>query len=1116
MSTMDEIEEESKAAAEKMVMNMMQRPGQLEKVEQYKKRITHKKASIEAQLKSAVQGKLDGVSVGLRQLQECLDDVQQINLKMDELEELLQSVPPLVASLQAVREEDSRHSQYVTAMDSLKHIFTVPESVAKTNQWIGEGKLLHAHQCLSDLENSRDDLLYELHRLPNQSSHDKIMLKAYFEDVEMVSNLLEKQIKLILERTLNTVRKEPTVIVTALRIIEREEKRDQMALQQQDQSGFMPPGRPKNWRTKAFEVLERVTAQRVEGTRVDEREDNKLWLIRYLELTRQLILEDLMVVKTLCVPCFPPHYDIVNKYVNMYHTCLSTSLQDIVQNGLEGNEYVTLLSWILNTYPGPELMGSPKVNVDVSTLPPLLSDEMMQKLQDEYLQKMESNYMEWMEKTLESERAEWAAERSPEVEPHTNAFHTHAPVIIFQMIDQNLQVTETISKEITFKALLLSIDQVTRYGNMYREGVIQFKNGYFADRSRLAYFTHHMITIVNNCEQMVRLAQQTQARRWPPAAPAKHHPPAERSFDRLLSTFQVTHCTHHMITIVNNCEQMVRLAQQTQARRWPPAAPAKHHPPAERSFDRLLSTFQVTHCTHHMITIVNNCEQMVRLAQQTQARRWPPAAPAKHHPPAERSFDRLLSTFQVTHCTHHMITIVNNCEQMVRLAQQTQARRWPPAAPAKHHPPAERSFDRLLSTFQVTHCTHHMITIVNNCEQMVRLAQQTQARRWPPAAPAKHHPPAERSFDRLLSTFQVTHCTHHMITIVNNCEQMVRLAQQTQARRWPPAAPAKHHPPAERSFDRLLSTFQVTHCTHHMITIVNNCEQMVRLAQQTQARRWPPAAPAKHHPPAERSFDRLLSTFQVTHCTHHMITIVNNCEQMVRLAQQTQARRWPPAAPAKHHPPAERSFDRLLSTFQTLRDEAAKFLLEEAFLDLEQHFDDLFTTKWMTSSIPVDTICVTLDDYFQDYNHLREKNFEYVINEAQNLVYKKYITAMLSKKITFKTVEEAQQAATKIVKEANQIRSFFRKIALHAEGVNVDWPFEVMGVLAEVLRCQDIEMLSLDLHGLLEKCPDVSEEQLVRLLALRGDIPRAPPHPTAPQLFKSITFNDRLLSHFTL
>jgi hypothetical protein len=86
-------------------------------------------------------------------------------------------------------------------------------------------------QSLTDLENSRDDLLYELHKLPNQAPADKVMLKAYFEDVEVLSQLLEKQLRLVLSRTLNTVRKEPTVIVTALRIIEREEKADAFALQ---------------------------------------------------------------------------------------------------------------------------------------------------------------------------------------------------------------------------------------------------------------------------------------------------------------------------------------------------------------------------------------------------------------------------------------------------------------------------------------------------------------------------------------------------------------------------------------------------------------------------------------------------------------------------------------------------------------------------------------------------------------------------------------------------------------------------------------------------------------------------------------------------------------------
>lgn len=87
-----------------------------------------------------------------------------------------------------------------------------------------------------------------------------------------------------------------------------------------------------------------------------------------------------------------------------------------------------------------------------------------------------------------------------------------------------------------------------------------------------------------------------------------------------------------------------------------------------------------------------------------------------------------------------------------------------------------------------------------------------------------------------------------------------------------------------------------------------------------------------------------------------------------------------------------------------------------------------------------------------------------------------------------------------------------------------------------MLRCQDIEMLSLDLHGVVAKCPDMTEEQLARLLALRGDVPRAhvrecvaiaraapqaaaapaAPRPPHAALFQNITFSDRLLGHFAL
>ena len=111
--------------------------------------------------------------------------------------------------------------------------FTSLHTFFKSNKVTYQNNLFvpYISQSLTDLENSRDDLLYELHKLPNQATADTNMLKAYFEDVHTLSQLLEKQLRLVLSRTLNTVRKEPTVIVTALRIIEREEKADIFALQ---------------------------------------------------------------------------------------------------------------------------------------------------------------------------------------------------------------------------------------------------------------------------------------------------------------------------------------------------------------------------------------------------------------------------------------------------------------------------------------------------------------------------------------------------------------------------------------------------------------------------------------------------------------------------------------------------------------------------------------------------------------------------------------------------------------------------------------------------------------------------------------------------------------------
>lgn len=401
------------------------------------------KVSVEGMLKTAMQTQLDGVRTGLIHLQTSLQDIHEVKKTLQEIEETFPVVPNLVDKLRQVREESMKHSQYAAAMENLKHIFNVPESIQKTREWIADGKLLLAHQQLMELENSRDDLLYELHRLPSTSQADKNMLKHYFAEVEKLSEELGKQLWLLIRLTLNSVRKEPQVIVTALRIIEREEKADALALKRFDSTGFMPQGRPKQWRRRVFEILEESVSERITGNQFHDRESNKMWLVMHLEVTRQIIINDLRVVKMACVPCFPPHYNIVQEMLHLYHRCLSAHLQEIA-NQLEGNEYITLLNWI-QAYESSELMGHPDLNFNLEEegLEPLLPKPTIKDLTNKYLATIEKNYKEWLNNTINREERDWRSESYPESDDSRH-YQTTTPVIVFQMIDQHVIIKKSL------------------------------------------------------------------------------------------------------------------------------------------------------------------------------------------------------------------------------------------------------------------------------------------------------------------------------------------------------------------------------------------------------------------------------------------------------------------------------------------------------------------------------------------------------------------------------------------------------------------------------------------------------------------------------------------------
>lgn len=226
----------------------------------------------------------------------------------------------------------------------------VPEIVRETQDLIEHGELLQAHRKLMDLECSRDGLMYEQYRMDSGNTRDMALIHSYFGSTQGLSDELAKQLWMVLQRSLVTVRRDPTLLVSVVRIIEREEKIDRRTLDRKRQTGFVPPGRPKNWKEKMFTILDRTVTTRIEGTQADTRESDRMWLVRHLEIIRKYVLDDLTVAKNLLAQCFPPHYEIFRSLLRTYHQALSARMQDLAAEDLEANEIVSLLTWVLNTY----------------------------------------------------------------------------------------------------------------------------------------------------------------------------------------------------------------------------------------------------------------------------------------------------------------------------------------------------------------------------------------------------------------------------------------------------------------------------------------------------------------------------------------------------------------------------------------------------------------------------------------------------------------------------------------------------------------------------------------------------------------------------------------------
>ncbi|XP_051657951.1 exocyst complex component 3-like protein isoform X3 [Manacus candei] len=451
----EKAEKLARGAALKWASGVFYRPEKLEGLGHYRSRETQRNSSIQSRLKSTVQSYLEG---GLQQMRALVE----------------------------------KHVQLASVVQVLPQIFSVQEVFSHTLQLLHGQRLLEAHAELMMVEHLRDDILSQLHLRGLSSAQTTVL--SYFSGLQQLNETLAKQLWDIVGSSLRLVREDPVLFVTAVRIIEREEKIDDTLLLE---ATFLPPGRPKGWRQKFYHVLQdTITGPRFCAAHVDAEGPG---LARHLAALQKDIVSELRVVKDLMVQCVPAHYNILSVCTTTYHQALTSHLQEILREDLDKQGLFLLLEWALHVYHSPEMMGHPDLlpEVDVSALGPLMSPELVDQTERRYVVKVKASVLEWMQRTLEVEFKEWFREEEPETD-HQGFFQSALPVIVMQMLNENIQVASLINDSLQQKVYNMALEELEAFLGRLREALVQCGKEHQQDRAVPKYYVSYLLAMLNN------------------------------------------------------------------------------------------------------------------------------------------------------------------------------------------------------------------------------------------------------------------------------------------------------------------------------------------------------------------------------------------------------------------------------------------------------------------------------------------------------------------------------------------------------------------------------------------------------------------------------------------
>lgn len=161
----------------------------------------------------------------MEQLKEVNNNLVGVRETIFSIQEDFKTVSHLENTLGELRKEAAKHKQLKSAKENVRNILNVDDLAKQAAKHIEDNKMLLAHKCLLDMEKCRNDILEELGPPSDKAGNigDIKLVEEFFKRFRELTKTLHNHIFVTIKRMLEVSKSYPEQLVSALRIIEREE-----------------------------------------------------------------------------------------------------------------------------------------------------------------------------------------------------------------------------------------------------------------------------------------------------------------------------------------------------------------------------------------------------------------------------------------------------------------------------------------------------------------------------------------------------------------------------------------------------------------------------------------------------------------------------------------------------------------------------------------------------------------------------------------------------------------------------------------------------------------------------------------------------------------------------